>query len=95
MGAFFESFIEAVKTFGWERALFTVFFFGMHYVVYKLYLGRLQDRQREIERLREENNDYKERFIAVLDKEMDFQLEAPSDQLEESSDSSSGQDEEA
>lgn len=79
MSSFFNSFIEAVRTFGWERALFTFFFFGMHYAVYKLYVGRLQDRKEEIERLREENNDYKERFIAMLDERMDFELDGPSD----------------
>lgn len=77
--SFFSSFIEAAKAFGWERALFTAFFFGMHYVVYKLYVGRLEDRQEEIERLREENNDYKERFIAMLDERMDFELDEPAD----------------
>ena len=79
MSGLFSSFIEAAQAFGWERALFTAFFFGMHYAVYKLYLGRLQDRQQEIDRLREENNDYKERFIAMLDQEMDFELEDSSD----------------
>lgn len=79
MSSFLSSFIEAVKTFGWERALFTTFFFGMHYAVYKLYLGRLQDRKDEIDRLREENNDYRERFIALLDEGMDFELDESSD----------------
>lgn len=70
MGSFWSSFIEAAEAFGWERALFTVFFFGMHYAVYKLYMGRLNDRQQEIDRLRKENNDYRERFTKLLDDEI-------------------------
>ena len=79
MSSLFSSFIEAANAFGWERALFTAFFFGMHYAVYRLYLGRLRDRKEEIDRLREENNDYRERFIAILDERMDFELDEPSD----------------
>lgn len=57
------------------KGVFTVFFFGAHFVVYRLYLGRLKDRQREIDRLAEDNRDYREKFMHILDMKHPKQLE--------------------
>ena len=68
-GAFFLGLVEAVGHIG---ALLTVVVLGMHYAVYRLYLGRLNDRQKEIDKLAAENREYRERFLALLDKKLDY-----------------------
>ena len=61
----FRTFIHDL---GLLRGLFAIFFLGMHAWVFALYNGRLQDRQKEIDRLAEENKEYRNRFTALLDK---------------------------
>jgi len=62
-----EWFVDLVKQIGWGQGLFTVFFLGAHSVLYKLYFGRLDDRQKEIDRLAQDNREYRERFLAITD----------------------------
>lgn len=62
---------------GWVNGTFVVFFFGAHYVLYRMYLGRLNDRQKQIDALAAENREYRERFTALLDGHHDFKLPKP------------------
>lgn len=57
---------ETLKTFGLTRGLFVVFFLGMHIWVYCLYKGRLDDRQREIDRMANEYRELREFFMNKL-----------------------------
>ena len=56
----------------------TIFFFGAHWWIYRLYEGRIadakasadarvSDRQKEIDRLLAENSEYRDRFFKLLD----------------------------
>lgn len=64
----FDNFLALAKQFGLTRALFVAFFFMAHYWLYKQYMGRLEDRQKEIDRLAVDNRDYRERFMVLFDK---------------------------
>ena len=67
-----EQFGDLVKQIGFSGALFAVFFFGAHYVLYKMYLGRLDDRQKEIDRLAQDNREYRNRFLAITDDKFSY-----------------------
>jgi len=69
-----EIFIDLIREIGFSGAIFTVFFFGAHYVLYKMYLGRLDDRQNEIDRLAEDNREYRERFLAITDDKFKYDI---------------------
>lgn len=56
-----------VSAFGITKGLFVLFFIPAHYWIYRLYAGRLRDRQEEINRVTEENRDYRERFLQLID----------------------------
>ncbi len=58
---------DYVIAFGWVKGVFTIFFFLAHAWIYSLYRGRLKDRQKEIDRLAEDNHEYRERFLRLLD----------------------------
>ena len=75
-GTFFLGLIDEVGLVG---ALLSVIVLGMHYAVYRLYLGRLNDRQKEIDKLAAENREYRERFLALLDKEFGYQPARPTE----------------
>lgn len=65
---FFTSIMGLVRDLGVTKGLFVAFFSVAHAAVWMLYRGRLNDRQREIDRLAAENKEYRERFTAMLDK---------------------------
>jgi len=71
-----EKFWETVKdyiiAFGWAKGVFTIFFFLAHYWLFKMYNGRLADRQEEINRLAADNHEYRDRFLAMLDKHFEI-----------------------
>lgn len=67
-----ETIRDFIVAFGWTKGVFTIFFFGAHAWVYRLYNGRLQDRQNEINRLAADNHDYRDRFTALLDKHLEL-----------------------
>lgn len=69
---FFDSVLNFIKTLGWTKGVFTIFFFLAHGWVYKLYNLRMDDRQKEIDRLAEDNKDYRVRFLKILDKNFDY-----------------------
>jgi len=73
-----KSFISA---FGWTKGVFTIFFFSAHAWIYRLYNGRLNDRQAEIERLAKDNHEYRERFLKLLDKHLGFNSKASSSKM--------------
>ncbi|MBI1806797.1 MAG: hypothetical protein HYR76_07090 [Ignavibacteria bacterium] len=62
--------VEFFKAFGYEKGLFTVFFFGAHFWIYRLYMERLKDRQKQIDLIAKENHEYREKFMALLDKHL-------------------------
>lgn len=64
--------LEFIKTLGWAKGVFTVFFFMAHAYIYSLYKGRLNDRQKEIDRIAAENREYRERFLALMDSEFSY-----------------------
>ena len=59
---------EFIIEFGWTKGVFTVFFFSAHYWVYRLYEGRLKDRQAEIDRLAQDNREYRHTLLTLYDK---------------------------
>lgn len=63
------TFIEAL---GWAKGVFTIFFFLAHGWIYTLYKSRLDDRQKEIDRLAADNHEYRERFLSLMDKHFDY-----------------------
>lgn len=62
-----DTVLTFIQKLGWTKGVFTLFFFIAHYWVFKLYNGRLEDRQGEIDRLAEDNRAYRERYLAKLD----------------------------
>jgi len=63
---------DAVVALGWAKGMFTLFFWVAHYALFKAYKGRLKDRQDEIDRLAKDNHEYRDRFLAVLDRYFDL-----------------------
>lgn len=61
---------ELIPLIGLTKALFAIFFVVMHGWVFLLYRGRLKDRQGEIDRLANENHQYRELFVGLLDKHL-------------------------
>lgn len=57
---------DILNAFGLNKGLFVIFFLGMHVWVYILYKGRLDDRQKEIDRMAEENRHFREFFMKKL-----------------------------
>lgn len=66
--AFMKALQEFLLAIGYTNGLFALFFIGAQVWIYREYQGRLADRQKEIERLAEENREYRERFLQILDK---------------------------
>lgn len=66
-----ENILDFIQVLGWAKGVFTIFFFMAHGWIYWLYKGRLQDRQSEIDRLANDNREYRERFLSLLDKHFD------------------------
>jgi hypothetical protein len=64
--------LEFIKSLGWVKGVFAIFFFVMHFLYFMAMRGRLIDRQGEIDRLAAENREYRGRFIALIDKEHKF-----------------------
>jgi len=67
-----DNILEFVKALGWTKGVFTIFFFMAHGWIYNLYRGRLNDRQKEIDRIAEENREYRERFLKLMDKAFSY-----------------------
>lgn len=67
-----ETVLDMMVAFGWERGLFTTVFLLLHFWVWRLYKGRLEDKQAEIDRLSEENQAYRDRFMKLVDDQFGF-----------------------
>jgi hypothetical protein len=59
-----------VHELGVVKGTFVLFFWVAHAAYFALQNGRLKDRQKEIDRLAGENKDYRDRFTALLDREL-------------------------
>ncbi len=57
-----------IKNLGLVKGTFVVFFWIMHAMYFRAMRGRLEDRQKEIDRVAAENHEYRERFLAIIDK---------------------------
>lgn len=64
---------KLLKEFGWVKGTFTGFFWVAHYWIFRLYNGRLKDRQTQIDELAKENHEYRDRFLALLDDHYGFE----------------------
>lgn len=65
--------IELIKTIGMAKTLFSVILLSCHFFIFKLYNARLKDRQDEINRLAQENHEYRDRFLKLLDSKFNSQ----------------------
>jgi hypothetical protein len=65
-----DTLLDLAKNFGLLNATFVTFFFFAHFWIYKLYLGRINDRQKEIDMLAKENREYRDRFLSLLDEKL-------------------------
>lgn len=57
--------------FGWTKGVFTIFFFLAHFWIWMLYKDRIKDRKEEIDRLAQDNKEYRDRFLAFIDKNVE------------------------
>ena len=64
--------VEAVKVLGWTKGVFLLFFWIAHLWLYLQYHGRLKDRQREVDRLAQENHEYRDKFLKTVDEAQKF-----------------------
>lgn len=69
---------DFVVSLGWARGTFALFFWVAHFWIYRLYTGRLNDRQRQIDEIAKENHEYRDRFLAILDEHFGFEKRHPS-----------------
>ncbi len=68
-----ETVKDFIVSFGWVKGTLTILFWVFHAWIYLLYNGRLKDRQKEIDRLIQENREYRKMFVALLDQRLDSQ----------------------
>lgn len=67
-----KTILEFIQAFGWVKGVFAIFFFLMHSLYFMAMYGRLKDRQVEIDRIATENKQYRERFLAFIDKKLEY-----------------------
>ncbi|MFA5240495.1 MAG: hypothetical protein WC476_12420 [Phycisphaerae bacterium] len=67
-----QTILEFIDKLGTTEGVFVILFFVLHAWIFMLYKGRIKDRQREIDRLADENHEYRERFVLLLDKQFGF-----------------------
>src|SRR5689334_5797498 len=72
VGDFFKIVFDSVRQFGWAKGTLTVFFWVAHWFYYRAMQGRLKDRQDEIDRLAADNHAYRDRWLAIHDKQHNF-----------------------
>lgn len=63
---------DIIFALGFTKGILFAFFFIMHGMVFWLYRGRIKDRQREIDRLAEDNRAYRERYLAFHDEKFNY-----------------------
>jgi len=62
--------VESIKSIGLAKTLFAFIVLSCHFYIFRLYNARLKDRQKEIDRLAEDNREYRDRFMKLLDKNL-------------------------
>ncbi len=72
LGLDWQTIKEFLETFGKKDGLFILTFFLLHGWVYLQYTGRLKDRQKEIDRLAQDNHEYRTRLLAIMDKHFSY-----------------------
>lgn len=72
MNLSWETIKDFVVSFGWAKGTLTILFWVFHIWIYRLYTARLEDKQKEIERLAQDNKEYRDRFLALLDRYFDY-----------------------
>ena len=63
---------DFISDLGVTKGIFVIFFFLSHHWIFKMYNGRLNDRQKEIDRLAEDNREYRNRFLSLLDEKFSY-----------------------
>ena len=63
-----ENIITLINTIGLAKTLFVIILLSCHFFIFKQYNERLKDRQIEIDRLANDNREYRDRFLKLLDK---------------------------
>ena len=66
-----EIVLNFINQLGWSKGILTIFFFLAHFWYNKQIKGRLDDRQKEIDRVTKENREYREKFLSILDSKFD------------------------
>ena len=64
--------IELVREIGVTKALSIIIVLSCHFFIFLIYNGRIKDKQDEIDRLVEDNREYKDRFLKILDKQFNY-----------------------
>mgnify|MGYP000909113906 CR=1 FL=1 len=67
-----ENAIDCIKNFGLLKGLFLIFFICAHTWIYCLYNQRINDAKEQIKRIANENREYRERFLSLLDNRFDY-----------------------
>lgn len=68
-------FTSLVNTVGLSNTLFSLIILSCHFYIFRMYNDRLKDRQDEINRLAEENRQYRDRFLKIIDAKFSNQKE--------------------
>ena len=64
---FFDIVKDFIVNFGWTKGVFTIFFFLSHYWLYKSNERRVREKQNEIDRLAQDNREYRTVYLKQLD----------------------------
>ncbi len=70
MSKIFLNLHKLVKEVGTYQSLFIIFFIGVHIYIRRLYDANMADKQNQINRLAEENKEYREKFIKMVDQKL-------------------------
>lgn len=62
-----NAFVEMLKTIGLFNSMAFLFFIAAHYMIFKLYLDRLQDRQEQINLMAEDNRAFRTHLLKHFD----------------------------
>ncbi len=62
-----DFFLQLVTEVGLTKAVFSLVILSCHFYIFSLYNDRLRERQAEIDRLAEENHQYRDRFLKLID----------------------------
>lgn len=72
MAEAFDIIKDFIQSFGWVKGSFAIFFFLGHWYYLRALNQRVEDKQGEINRLAEDNRAYRDRYLAALDKKMNY-----------------------